>query len=287
MSKKLVSIIRRERILRLILLLGPSLIFLTIFFLLPFVICFLYSFYIFGTRTFRGWFYYYMKVFQPLYFKIFLRTLGIAVFTTFACLVLGYPVAYCIALKTGRFKSLLITLVVLPYWVSFLLRTYALKNILARRGIINMLLMGLGIISEPLPLLYNMLAVIIGMIYNYLPFTILPLYASIEKLDKKLLDAARVLGANPLKTFIYITIPLTKPGIIAATILTFVPALGEFIVPALLGGPGTYFYGNIIWVAFIKMRNWCLGSAISIIFIVVTLTLIMLYSKYVGEEMTI
>jgi spermidine/putrescine transport system permease protein len=209
--------------------------------------------------------------------------------TTVACLVLGYPMSYYIAVKSGRQKDTLMLLVIIPFWVSFLLRTYALMTILDVNGIINVALLSLGLISKPLNLMYNMQAVLLGMIYNYLPFMILPLYASMEKLDRSLLEAAGSLGAGPTRSFLHVTLPLTRSGIGAGSILVFVPAVGEFIIPQLLGGTESFMIGNLIWTLFLKTRNLWFGSAVSVILIALVVAMVALYMKYVtkGEEMAI
>jgi len=197
--------------------------------------------------------------------------------------------AYFIAVKSGRRKETLLLLVIIPFWVSFLLRTYALMTILDINGILNVALLSLGLISQPLYLMYNTQAVLLGMIYNFLPFMILPLYASMEKLDKSLLEAAGSLGAGPTRTFLHVTLPLTRSGIGAGSILVFVPAVGEFIIPQLLGGTESFMIGNLIWTLFLKARNLWFGSAVSIILIALVVVMVAAYMKYItkGEEMTI
>ena len=171
---------------------------------------------------------------------------------------------------------------IIPFWVSFLLRTYALMTILDVNGIINVALLSLGLISQPLNLMYNIQAVLLGMIYNYLPFMILPLYASMEKLDQSLLEAAGSLGAGP-------ALPLTMSGIGAGSILVFVPSVGEFIIPQLLGGTESFMIGNLVWTLFLKARNLWFGSAVSIVLIALVVLMVGLYMKYItkGEEMAI
>jgi len=273
-------------------LLTPTVIYLGIFFFVPFAIVLLYSFGMIDLlRHFRPivTLSYYLQFFDSVAPSVFGRSLLMALATTVACLALGYPMAYYIAVKGGRRKETLMLLVIIPFWVSFLLRTYALMTILDVNGIISVTLLSLGLISAPLNLMYNAQAVLLGMVYNYLPFMILPLYASMEKLDKSLLEAAGSLGAGPGRAFLSVTLPLTRSGIGAGSILVFVPAVGEFIIPQLLGGTESFMIGNLIWTLFLKARNLWFGSAVSIILIALVVAIVALYMKYItkGEEMTI
>jgi len=288
-----VSAIRaRSRQLRTGLLVWPTALYLLVFFFAPFAIVLLYSFGMIDllrnfqfTLNLR----FYSDFFSSVAPTVFGRSLLIALATTLACLLLGYPMAYFIAVKSGRRKETLLLLVIIPFWVSFLLRTYALMTILDINGILNVALLSLGLISQPLYLMYNTQAVLLGMIYNFLPFMILPLYASMEKLDKSLLEAAGSLGAGPTRTFLHVTLPLTRSGIGAGSILVFVPAVGEFIIPQLLGGTESFMIGNLIWTLFLKARNLWFGSAVSIILIALVVVMVAAYMKYItkGEEMTI
>ncbi len=273
-------------------LVSPTVIYLGIFFFAPFAIVILYAFGMIDIlRQFRFTLTldYYFDFFNSVAPLVFGRSLLMAFATTIACLMLGYPMSYYIAVKGERRKETLMLLVIIPFWVSFLLRTYALMTILDVNGIINVALLGLGLISQPLRLMYNMQAVLLGMVYNYLPFMILPLYASMEKLDKSLLEAAASLGAGPARSFLHVTLPLTRSGIGAGSILVFVPAVGEFIIPQLLGGTESFMIGNLIWTLFLKARNLWFGSAVSIILIALVVLMVALYMKYVtkGEEMAI
>ncbi|MGB9022466.1 MAG: ABC transporter permease [Candidatus Bathyarchaeia archaeon] len=267
-------------------------VYLAIFFFAPFAIVVLYSFGMIDIlRQFRfeATLRYYVDFFTSVAPQVFGRSLLTAFATTVACLLLGYPMSYYIAVKSGRRKETLMLLVIIPFWVSFLLRTYALMTILDVNGIINVTLLSLGLISQPLNLMYNMQAVLLGMIYNYLPFMILPLYASMEKLDQSLLEAAGSLGAGPTRAFLHVTLPLTMSGIGAGSILVFVPAVGEFIIPQLLGGTESFMIGNLVWTLFLKARNLWFGSAVSIVLIALVILIIGLYMKYItkGEEMAI
>jgi spermidine/putrescine transport system permease protein len=274
------------------LLASPTLIYLGVFFFAPFMIVLLYAFGMIDLlRQFRfdPTAEYYAEFFRSVAPSVFVRSLMMAFATTVLCLLLGYPLSYYIAVKSGRRKETLMLLVIIPFWVSFLLRTYALMTILDVNGIINITLLGLGLILQPLNLMYNMQAVLLGMTYNYLPFMILPLYASMEKLDKSLLEAAGSLGAGPARSFLHVTLPLTRSGIGAGSILVFVPAVGEFIIPQLLGGTESFMIGNMIWTLFLRARDFWFGSAVSIILIALVVVMIALYMKYItkGEEMAI
>jgi len=283
---------RKSRRLTPALLASPTTIYLTIFFFAPFAIVLLYSFGMIDVMRrliLAPTLEYYLQFFDSVAPSVFGRSLLMALATTVACLLLGYPMSYYIAVKSGRRRETLMLLVIIPFWVSFLLRTYALMTILDVNGVINVTLLSLGLISEPLNLMYNSQAVLLGMIYNYLPFMILPLYASMEKLDKSLLEAAGSLGAGPARSFLRVTLPLTRSGIGAGSILVFVPAVGEFIIPQLLGGTESFMIGNLVWTLFLKARNLWFGSAVSIILIALVVLIIALYMKYItkGEEMAI
>jgi len=225
----------------------------------------------------------FIQVFDPLYLKVFAESLLISAFTTVICIIIAYPFTYFIAQKTTIKKTVFMAMVIVPFLVSSLIRLFGWINLLRKDGIINSLLLKLGLISEPLQLVYNTTGVMIGLVYMLLPFMILPLYSSIEKLDKSLLEACSDLGAKPVTSFIRVTLPLTMPGIFAGSILVFIPALGYFFVTDLLGGSKTQVIGNIIRTQFITARNWPLGSAISIFLIVITLILVWLYQKSGGN----
>jgi spermidine/putrescine transport system permease protein len=212
----------------------------------------------------------YYQLFATVYLKIFIHSFYLASEVTFICLLIGYPFAYILARIDSQMKNLLLLLVIIPFWTSSLIRTYAIVVLLKAHGILNTLLMHLNIIHQPLQLLYTNTAVLIGLVYTLLPFMILPLYANIEKLDIRLLDAARDLGANQLRIFSKITLPLTWPGIIAGVMLVFLPAMSLFYIPDILGGAKSMLLGNLIENQFLAARNWPLGSAVS-----VSLTLLM------------
>lgn len=212
----------------------------------------------------------YLRLLDPIYLSVLWSSTSLALLTTLACLIPGYPFAYLLARSNRRYRRLLLLLVIIPFWTSSLVRTYALIIILKTKGVLSSILLWLGLIQTPLTILYTDASVLIGLIYSLLPFMVLPLYASIEKLDPRLLEAARDLGAGRLRTFVSIVLPLTMPGILAGSMLVFLPALGMFYIPDLLGGAKTMLVGNLIKNQFLSARDWPFGSAVS-----VTLTLVM------------
>ncbi len=205
----------------------------------------------------------YERLFDPLVARVFMDSLRIATITTLLALLLGYPAAYIIATGPPRWRTPLLGFVVLPFWTSYLIRTYAWIVLLNREGVINRFLHLLGVIQEPLPLLYNEFAITIGLLYGYLPFMVLPLYAAIERLNPDLREAAMDLGSSPLKTFFTVTLPLTLPGVVAGSIFVFVPSLGNFFVPELLGGGQRLMIGNLIQAQFLRARDWPFGAAMA------------------------
>jgi spermidine/putrescine transport system permease protein len=214
----------------------------------------------------------YLRAFEPMYLAIFGRSLGLAVATTLICLALAYPTAYWLGLKAPpRWRSALLVLVILPFWTSFLVRMYAWIFMLRTEGLVNLLLGHLGL--GPLNLLYNDLAVLIGQVYGELPFMILPLYASIEKLDRSLLEAAADLGAGPTRALFRVTLPLTAPGIAAGCVLVFIPSLGAYLAPDLLGGARTLYAGGLIQSQFAVARDIPFGSALSLLLSLLVLLL--------------
>lgn len=206
---------------------------------------------------------------DPLYGVAYFESIRIAFISTIITLIIGYPMAYVIATAKEPRRTLLLLLVILPFWTSFLLRVYAWIAILKTNGLLNGLLMSIGLISEPLVILQTDLAVYIGIAYTYLPFMVLPLYASLSKLDRTLLEASEDLGATPWISFVTVTLPLTIPGVIAGSLLVFVPAIGEFVIPALLGGNDTLMIGKVLWNEFFANRDWPIASAVAIIMLFV------------------
>jgi len=216
---------------------------------------------------------------DDLYLEAFLNSIRVAGISTLLALLIGYPMAYGIARAPGAWRNVLFLLVVLPFFSSFLLRVYAWLGLLGHNGPINGLLMKLGFISEPLQLLQTDFAVYIGMVYSYLPFMVLPLYSAIEKLDLTLLEAAADLGCRPTKAFFRITLPLTKEGIFAGCLLVFIPAVGEYVIPALLGGPDMLMIGRVVWDEFFGNRDWPVASALAIVLLVILSGLVFLLQK--------
>jgi spermidine/putrescine transport system permease protein len=219
----------------------------------------------------------YAQLNNSIYLKIFKESFYLAGICTFICLIMGYPFAYIIARIQGPLKGALILLIIIPFWTSSLIRTYSMITMLKPKGIINSVLMWSGIIDKPLPLLFSDTAVIIGTVYNLLPFMVLPLLTNIERLDNQLIDAARDLGANRLTTFRKIIVPLTMPGILSGCILVFLPAMTIFYIPDLLGGAKTMMLGSLIQNQFLISQNWPLGSAISVVFTFVLVMLLVVY----------
>lgn len=201
---------------------------------------------------------------DSLYVSAYLNSLVFASVSTLGCLLIGYPIAYGIARATPTTRAILLVLVILPFWTSSLLRSYALIGILRSNGLLNQLLLGLGVIDQPLEILHTNLAVYIGIVYNYLPFMILPLTANLMRMDFTLLEAAADLGARPVIAFLRITLPLSLPGIVAGSLLVFIPAVGEFVIPDLLGGPDALTIGRVIWTEFFSNRDWPMASAVAI-----------------------
>jgi spermidine/putrescine transport system permease protein len=219
----------------------------------------------------------YKELNDTIYLRIFNKSFAIAGIATFLCLLLGYPFAYIIARMQSRWKNFLIMLVIIPFWTSSLIRSYALIAMIKAKGIINTALMAIGIIHHPIPILFSQSAVIIGLVYNLLPFMILPIMTNVERLDTRLIDAAYDLGANRFTTFRKVIIPLTMPGIVSGIILVFLPAMTIFYIPDILGGAKSVLLGNLIQNQFLIAQNWPLGSAVSIVLTLILITLIIVY----------
>ncbi|GAB1536869.1 spermidine/putrescine ABC transporter permease PotB [Geovibrio sp. ADMFC3] len=221
----------------------------------------------------------YQRIFTSVYFTVFAESFRLAFISMLICLLVGYPFAYRLARLKGRVKHILFMLIIIPFWTSSLIRTYAIMIVLKTNGLLNKTLLATGIISEPLELLYTGTAVTIGMVYSLLPFMILPLYASIEKLDKVYIEAAGDLGANKIQTFIKVIIPLTMPGIIAGCILVFLPSFCLFYIPDLMGGAKELLIGNLIKNQFLSARDWPFGSAVSVVLSGIMAVLLLVYYK--------
>lgn len=226
----------------------------------------------------------YFQLNNSIYLKIFKQSFYIAGLCTLICLIIGYPFAYIMARLQSRYRGLLILMIIIPFWTSSLIRTYSMITILKPKGIINSILLWTGIINKPLPLLFSDTAVMIGLVYNLLPFMVLPLLTNIERLDNKLIDAARDLGANRLTTFRRVVLPLTMPGILSGCILVFLPAMTIFYIPDLLGGSKSILLGNLIQNQFLIAQNWPLGSAISVVFTLLLAVLLLIYRRSMRNE---
>jgi len=220
---------------------------------------------------------------DPLYLKAFVGSLRIAAVSTAICLLIGYPMAYAIARAPQAWRLALVLLVMLPFWTSFLIRVYAWIGILKPNGLINNFLIGLGVIEAPLKLLDNEFATHLGIVYGYLPFMVLPLYATLARLDWTLLEAAADLGCRPFRAFLAVTWPLSLPGVIAGCLLVFIPAVGEFVVPDLLGGAGTLMIGKVLWSEFFANRDWPLASAVALVMLALLILPIALLQRRRGR----
>jgi len=222
---------------------------------------------------------------DSLYVDAYLSSLKIAVVSTFICLLIGYPLALAISRMEPSTRNVALMLVVLPSWTSFLIRIYAWIGILKNNGLINNFLLGLGVIDEPLQLLHTEFAVYVGIVYAYLPFMVLPLYANMAKLDRRLEQAAMDLGARPLGVFWHVTLPLTRAGIIAGSMLVMIPVVGEFVIPELLGGAQTLMIGKVLWEEFFNNRDWPVASAVAIVMLVLLIIPIMIHHHYQSKEL--
>ena len=216
---------------------------------------------------------------DDLYWKAYLSSLQIALLSTFFTLLVGFPMAYGMARAPAEWRPALMMLVILPFWTSFLIRVYAWIGILSNEGFLNQFLIWVGLIDAPLTILNTNIAVYIGIVYTYLPFMILPIYATLEKMDESLLEAAEDLGCTRAQAFWYVTVPLSRPGVIAGCFLVFIPALGEFVIPSLLGGSGTLMIGKVLWEEFFSNRDWPVASAVAIILLLILIVPIVLFQR--------
>jgi putrescine transport system permease protein len=275
----------------------PPLLFLTVFFLIPFAFAFKISlaetaprvppFTDILSRSADGHlqlsitlanFKYLLT--DEVYGVAYLYSLKTAFFATLICLALGYPMAYAISRASRTTQSILLLIIILPFWTSFLLRVYALEGIIRDGGILNTVLLRLGLISQPLKIMRTSLAVYLGIIYSYLPFMVLPLFATLEKLDDTLLEAAADLGSPPWRAFLDVTVPQSIPGVIAGSMLVFIPAVGEFVIPSLLGGPDNLMIGRVLWDEFFGNHDWPVASAVAIAFLLLLAGPIAIYQYY-------
>jgi putrescine transport system permease protein len=216
--------------------------------------------------------------------RVYANSLGLAALATALCLLIGYPVAFAIARAPGVWRQLLLFLVMLPFWTSFLIRVYAWIAILQPSGLINRLLLSAGVIETPLPLLYNGFSVTLGLVYSYLPFMILPLYGTLSRLDENLVEAAADLGARPRRMFFGVILPLSLPGIAAGCLLVFIPAVGEFVIPDLLGGPGTLMVGKMLWQEFFDNVDWPAAAAIAMALVIVLTFPLLAAQRFLERE---
>jgi putrescine transport system permease protein len=222
--------------------------------------------------------------FQTLYVEAYIRSIWYALVTAILCLLIGYPFSYFVARSAPSVRPALLLMVMLPFWTSFLLRVYAWKGLLADQGVINRAMMALGIINEPIPMLYTDISMLLGMTYVYLPFMILPLYANLVKMDFRLLEAAYDLGTTPFKAFWLVTVPLSKAGIIAGFMLVFIPCVGEFVIPSLLGGPENLMIGRVVWDEMFTANDWPKATALAVTMIALIIVPLAIYYRYSAEE---
>jgi spermidine/putrescine transport system permease protein len=278
-------------------LLTPISALLAVFFLAPLSILFLYAFLEPGLYGGVEWNFYHhnfgrilgwadgeYEEFDPVYLAIFARSFRLALTTVVICLLLCYPAALWVSQLPDRWKSLFLLLITLPFFASLVVRLFAWVLILRPSGWINEVLMGIGLIARPLDMLYTEGAVVLGMVYVFIPFMFLPLYASLEKLDRSLLEASGDLGASRLKTFLRVTIPLSVPGMVGGSIIVFIPSLGNFVVPNLLGGAKVLMIGNLVEQQFLQARNWAFGSALAWMVMAAVLVFLLLYVSAVGRN---
>ena len=223
---------------------------------------------------------------DSLYISTYVNSIRISTISTVLCLLLGYPIAYAIVRSAPTTRFVLLMLIILPFWTSFLLRIYAWMGLLADQGTINNILIYLGLINRPIRLMYSEFAVHIGIVYSYLPFMILPLYANMEKLDHTIHEAAADLGARPFTTFLTVTLPLTTPGIMAGSLLVFIPATGEFVIPDLLGGGNVLMIGRVLYNEFNANHDWPVASAVAIVLLLILVIPIMLYQHIQSKQTT-
>lgn len=266
---------------------GPVSVWMILFVLLPMIYIVYISFMsrgVFGDVVYKFSLESYQTLLDATYFKVILKSLQVAVFTTVLCLLVGYPFAYFIAKKPRDVASKMITLIMIPFWTNSLMRLNSWLLVFQTSGPVNKFLVSAGFVDKPVTFIYTDGLVVLGMITNMLPFAVLPLYSSIEKLDKSLLEASADLGANPVKTFLHVTLPVTFPGIFSSIILVFIPTLGIYTVSDMLGGGKVLYIGNIIKNQFGAIRNWPLGAALSVLLIVLTGLLIFIYTRFANIE---
>lgn len=221
---------------------------------------------------------------DALYYQTYFSSIRYALMTTVICLIIAYPFAYFMARSPKHLQPTLLMLIMLPFWTSFLLRIYAWKTLLVNNGVINNILMSIGVIHEPIAMMNTPFSLMVGMVYSYLPFMILPLYANLSKLDMRYLEAAADLGASPFKAFWLVTVPLSKAGIVAGSMLVFIPAVGEYVIPELLGGSDTLMIGRVLWDEFFSNNDWPMASAVAVVMILLIMLPMAIYNKSQSEH---
>jgi putrescine transport system permease protein len=278
-------------------LIGVPMLFLLTFFLLPFLVVFKISVSEMDNVVFKDLFVWADGILQlkiklgnyifialdDLYFQTYISSLKFAAITTGICLLIAYPFAYFMARSPADKRPALLMLVMLPFWTSFLLRVYAWKMLLADSGVFNNIALALGLISEPVKMMNTPFSLVLGMVYTYVPFMILPLYANLVKMDLRLLEAALDLGATPWQAFWRITVPLSKSGIIAGSMLVFIPCVGEFVIPELLGGPQTLMIGRVLWDEFFSNNDWPMAATVAVVMVLLIIVPLAFFNKYQAE----
>jgi putrescine transport system permease protein len=279
---------------------GIPFAFLLIFFLLPFLVVFKISVSEMDNVVFKDLLIWVDGVLQvklklgnyvfialdDLYFRTYLSSLKFAAVTTLICLLMAYPFAYFLARSPADKRPALLMLVMLPFWTSFLLRVYAWKMLLADSGVFNNVAIASGLLSDPVKMMNTPFSLVLGMVYTYLPFMILPLYANLVKMDLRLLEAALDLGATPWQAFWRVTVPLSKSGIIAGSMLVFIPCVGEFVIPELLGGPQTLMIGRVLWDEFFSNNDWPMAATVAVVVVLLIIVPLALFNKYQAESTT-
>jgi spermidine/putrescine transport system permease protein len=263
----------------------PALVWMGVFFFLPLLLVLLISFATRGTYGGVEWTFSlanYLNMADPLYVRIYARSLALAAATTVVCLLLGFPLAYYIASAPPRRQAVWLMLTIIPFWTNFLVRTYAWMFILRSEGLLHTVLANLGLVTSPIEILYSDTAVLIGLVYGYLPFMVLPLYAAIERLDRSIVEAAWDLYASGWSVFWRVILPLTKPGVIAGCLLVFIPSVGAFITPDLLGGARSMMVGNLIQHEYLVVRDWPFGSAVAFVLMAVVVLGVVGYARAEG-----
>ncbi|HTP01401.1 MAG TPA: ABC transporter permease [Anaerolineales bacterium] len=288
----LLRLIRENKVAQGLTLISPANVYLVLFMVVPLILVGILSFLSrgeYGQVLFQFNLSNYTRLLDPIYGRILLYSLGVGVATTVLSLLIGYPLAYYIARAPARQRSLLLFLVLVPFWTNFIIRIYAWIMILRAGGFLDTVVQWLHISDQPLHLLYTPTAVMIGMVYEFLPFMILPLFTSLEKIENAVLEAAADLGAPPYRVFLRVTLPLSIPGMIAGTILVFIPAMGMFVIPDLMGGAKTILIGNVIRNQFLTARDWPFGAAASMILMVLTMVFTFYYARRAGlsEELVV